>query len=47
MKKILLSMLVSAFCIFNLNACSTIEGAGTDIQGFGQAIKTEAKKAKR
>jgi len=47
MKKIITIMLISAFGLLTLNACSTIEGAGKDIEGFGQSIKSEAKKAKK
>lgn len=47
MKKILVMILVSAFCILTLNACSTIDGAGKDLQGVGQVISKEANKAKR
>ena len=47
MKKILTTMLIAAFSIITLNACSTIEGAGRDLQGAGQAISSEANRAKR
>ncbi len=47
MKRILLVTLISAFNLLTLNACSTIEGAGKDLQGAGQVISTEASKAKR
>lgn len=47
MKKVIFTILISAFSVITLNACSTIEGAGKDIEGFGQSIKTEAKKAKK
>jgi predicted small secreted protein len=36
-----------SFSLVSLNACSTIEGAGKDIQGAGQVIEKEAKGAKR
>jgi len=47
MKKIVLTIITSAFCILTLNACSTIDGVGKDLQGAGQSISKEAKKAKR
>ena len=46
MKKMIVMTLVSTFCILTLNACSTIEGAGKDLQGAGQVISKEANKAK-
>ena len=47
MKKILLTMMVSIFSVITLNACSTIDGVGKDLQGAGQSISQEAKKAKK
>ena len=47
MKKTLLIMLTLAFTTIILSACSTIEGAGKDLQGVGQIISKEAKKAKK
>ena len=47
MNKPILSMLFSAIILITLNACSTIEGAGKDLQGAGQVIANEAKKAKK
>jgi len=47
MNKILTTTIISMFYIITLNACSTIEGAGKDLQGAGQVISKEAKKAKK
>lgn len=47
MLKTTILMIITCFSLFSLNACSTIEGAGKDIQGAGQMIETEAKKNKR
>jgi len=47
MKKILITMMISVSSIIILNACSTIEGAGKDLQGAGQVISNEAKKTKK
>jgi len=47
MKKMIVVTLISAFSLLTLNACSTIQGAGEDIQGAGQVISKEAKKAKK
>ena len=47
MKKIIAVMLISTFSILTLNACSTIAGAGKDIQDVGGAIENKAKKAKK
>ncbi|MEH6455356.1 MAG: entericidin A/B family lipoprotein [Cocleimonas sp.] len=47
MKKMILVTIISAFALLTLNACSTIEGAGKDLQGAGQVISKEAKKAKK
>ena len=47
MRKMIFITLFSAFALINLNACSTIEGAGKDLQGIGQVITKEAKKAKK
>ena len=47
MKKIVISIFTLSFILLGLNACSTIEGAGKDIQGAGQVIEKEASKAKR
>jgi len=46
MKKTIAIMLTSIFCFLILNGCSTIEGAGNDLQGAGQVISNEAKKAR-
>jgi len=47
MKKMIVVTLISAFSLLTLNACSTIEGAGKDLQGAGQVISKEANKAKK
>ncbi len=47
MKKMIVTMLISAFGLLTLNGCSTIDGAGKDLQGAGQVISTEAQKAKK
>jgi len=47
MNKTLLTIIASAFCALILNACSTIDGVGKDLQGAGQSISKEAKKAKK
>ena len=47
MKKVAILLLVTGFSLLSLNACSTIEGAGKDIQGAGQVIEKEANKNKR
>ena len=47
MKKIVISIFALSLILLGLNACSTIEGAGKDIQGAGQVIENEASKAKR
>jgi len=39
-------MILTCFSLVSLNACSTIEGAGKDIQGAGQVIENEARKKK-
>lgn len=46
MKKILITVMVSIFSIITLNACSTIEGVGKDLQGAGKTLSKEAKRAK-
>ncbi|MDY6890535.1 MAG: entericidin A/B family lipoprotein [Pseudomonadota bacterium] len=50
MRNTLLSILFSAFWLLTsataLTACSTIEGAGEDIQKAGSAIEDAAKDAK-
>ena len=47
MKKMIVMTLASTFCMLTLNACSTIEGAGKDLQGAGQVISKEANRAKK
>jgi len=47
MNKTVINIFVLGFILLGLNACSTIEGAGKDIQGAGQVIEKEATKAKR
>jgi len=47
MLKRVIYIFVLGFSLIGLNACSTIEGAGRDIQGAGQKIESEASKAKR
>ena len=47
MKKTVINFFVLGFMLLGLNACSTIEGAGKDIQGAGQVIEKGATKAKR
>ncbi len=47
MKKILLTLVITGFSVITLNACSTIDGVGKDLQGAGQSISQEAKKAKK
>lgn len=47
MKKLIILTFSIAFGLFSLNGCSTIEGAGKDLQGAGQVISQEAKDAKR
>ena len=47
MKKIVICIFSLSLILVGLNACSTIEGAGKDIQGAGQVIEKEATKAKR
>jgi len=47
MKKIIIVTLISAFSLLILNACSTIEGAGNDLQGAGQVISETAQKAQK
>lgn len=44
MKKIIVVMLISAFSLLTLNACSTMEGAGKDLQKAGAAISQKAKR---
>ena len=44
MKKIIAVMLISTFSLMTINACSTMEGAGKDIQKAGAAISKKAKK---
>jgi len=46
MKKGIGTVLFSIYCVFTLNACSTIEGAGKDLQNAGKIISKEAQKAK-
>ena len=43
MKKILI-LLITSIGLLNLNACSTIEGAGKDLQKVGNAIEQKAKR---
>lgn len=47
MKKLLIVTLITAFSLLTLNACSTIAGAGKDIQDVGGAITDKAEKAKK
>lgn len=47
MKKITLMILISAASLLILNGCSTIEGAGKDIQGVGKIISKGAKDVKQ
>lgn len=47
MKRIVINIFALSIIILGLNACSTIQGAGKDIQGAGQVIEKEATKAKR
>jgi len=44
MKKLLLSLVLAGFTLLTLNACSTIAGAGKDLQRAGQAVEGEASK---
>lgn len=44
MKTKLLIFLVTFLGLLTLNACSTMEGAGKDIQKVGNAIEKKAKK---
>jgi predicted small secreted protein len=44
MKKLIISLFTMAFVLMTMNACSTMEGMGKDIQRTGQAIEKEAKK---
>ena len=46
MLKKVMYIFVLGFSLISLNACSTIEGAGKDIQGAGQVIEKEAQKNK-
>jgi len=46
MKHSLLSILLSAFFLFTINGCSTVEGIGKDLQGAGRALSKEAKNSK-
>ena len=46
MKKIIITLLISAFSLVTLSACSTIDGAGKDLQGAGQVISEKANRAK-
>lgn len=47
MKRIIVTMLISAFCLMTLNACSTIAGAGKDLQSAGKVITNGAEKVKK
>ncbi len=47
MKKIIVVTLISAFTLLTINGCSTIAGAGKDIQDVGGAISDKAEKAKK
>ncbi|GAA0421673.1 hypothetical protein GCM10009133_32760 [Cocleimonas flava] len=47
MKKLLVVTLITAFGLFTLNGCSTIAGAGKDIQDVGGAITDKAERAKK
>ncbi|MGK0269764.1 MAG: putative small secreted protein [Cocleimonas sp.] len=47
MKNIILMVLISGLGLLTLNGCSTIEGAGKDIQKAGEAISDKAKRAKK
>lgn len=42
----LAAVLITGLCLLSLNACSTVEGIGKDIQKAGQSIEQEAKKNK-
>jgi len=44
MKKQIIYLLVVGFTLVTLNACSTVEGVGKDIQKAGQVVEGEAKK---
>ena len=44
MKKTLITLLLASFMLITLNACSTVEGLGKDIQRAGQAVEKEATK---
>ncbi len=46
MKKMIVVVLISAFSLLTLNGCSTIAGAGKDIQDAGGAISKKAEKTK-
>ena len=46
MNKLIVVMLISAFGLLTLNGCSTIAGAGKDIQDVGGAITHKAEKVK-
>mgnify|MGYP000206325542 CR=1 FL=1 len=46
MKNIIATILISSFSLLTLNACSTIDGAGKDLQGAGQVISKGAKEVK-
>lgn len=43
----LIYIFVLGFCSISLNACSTMEGFGKDVQGAGQAIEKKAKENKK
>ena len=47
MKKMILVALISVFSLLTLNACSTISGAGKDIQDVGGAISNKAENTKK
>lgn len=47
MKKLITLIFAICFSVLSLSGCSTIEGAGKDIQGAGQVITKEANKAKK
>jgi predicted small secreted protein len=47
MKKLVSSVLATAFLAASLAACNTIQGAGKDIERGGEKIQKEAQEAKK
>ncbi|MBS7458201.1 entericidin A/B family lipoprotein [Coralloluteibacterium stylophorae] len=44
MKKTILMLLLAGFAASFLSACNTVEGAGRDVQGAGEAIEDSAQR---